>query len=288
MKTLDTLIPDIYTVLDDLNSDKGIDIPEDLMEEFLVNMREALEGWSTPHLQSKNLRMSNIGRPLRRVWYDFKTKDDSSLDEKTLHPSTFIKFLYGHMLEQVAILFIKLAGHKVTDAQKEVEVDGVKGHIDCKIDGEIVDIKTASNFSFKKFADGTLENNDTFGYMAQLAGYEEAEGTEDGGFFAMNKESGEICLYRPGNLTKPNIKTKIKEIETVLSNSYPPEICYEAVAEGKRGNLKLHPICTYCPYKRRCWSDSNNGEGLRAFKYSNGIKYFTRVVSLPKVQEISL
>ena len=53
MKTLDTLIHDIYTVLDGLNCDKGIDIPEDLMEEFLVNMREALEGWSTPHLQSK-------------------------------------------------------------------------------------------------------------------------------------------------------------------------------------------------------------------------------------------
>ena len=48
MKNLDTLIHDIYTVLDGLNSDKGVDIPEELMEEFLVNVREALEGWSTP------------------------------------------------------------------------------------------------------------------------------------------------------------------------------------------------------------------------------------------------
>ena len=75
MKNLDTLIHDIYTVLDGLNSDKGVDIPEELMEEFLVNVREALEGWSTPHLQSKTVRMSNVGRPLRRVWYDMQAGD---------------------------------------------------------------------------------------------------------------------------------------------------------------------------------------------------------------------
>ena len=156
------------------------------MEEFLVNVREALEGWSTPHLQSKTVRMSNVGRPLRRVWYYMQ---DTDLTKERMQPSTFIKFLYGHLLESVAILLIKLSGHTVTDMQKEVEVDGIKGHIDCKIDGEVVDIKTASNFSFKKFASGTLVDDDPFGYMAQLAGYEEAEGTEDGGFFAINKET---------------------------------------------------------------------------------------------------
>ena len=38
MKTLDTLIPDIYEVLDGLNSDKGIDISEELMADFLFIM----------------------------------------------------------------------------------------------------------------------------------------------------------------------------------------------------------------------------------------------------------
>jgi hypothetical protein len=100
MKNLDTLIHDIHTVLDGLNSDKGVDIPEELMEEFLVNVREALEGWSTPHLQSKTVRMSNVGRPLRRVWYDMQ---DTDLTKERTQPSTFIKFLYGHLLESVAI-----------------------------------------------------------------------------------------------------------------------------------------------------------------------------------------
>ena len=157
MKDLDNLIPDIYAVLEGLNSDVGIDIPEELTEEFLVNMREALDGWSTPHLQSKTIRMSNVGRPIRRVWYDMQ---DTPETKEKLHPSTFIKFLYGHLLEQIAILLIKLSGHTVTAMQKQVEVDGIKGHMDCKIDGEVVDIKTASNFSFKKFSQGTLVNDD--------------------------------------------------------------------------------------------------------------------------------
>ncbi len=41
-----------------------------------------------------------------------------------------------------------MAGHEVTDEQKEVELEGLKGHIDCKINGRVVDIKTASGFSF--------------------------------------------------------------------------------------------------------------------------------------------
>jgi hypothetical protein len=43
----------------------------------------------------------------------------------------------------------------------------------------------------------------------------------------------------------------------------------------------------YCNYKNDCWSDSNEGNGLRIFKYSNGLKYFTKVVSEPRVEEIT-
>ena len=36
-------------------------------------------------------------------------------------------------------------------------------HIDCKIDGEVVDIKTASNYAYKKFSEQTLRDDDPFG-----------------------------------------------------------------------------------------------------------------------------
>ena len=44
VKTLDTLIEDIYGVLDNLNTDEGIEIPEELTEEFLASMKESLSG----------------------------------------------------------------------------------------------------------------------------------------------------------------------------------------------------------------------------------------------------
>ena len=199
MKKLETVVEDIYETLSCLCDQKDLDIPEEDIEDFGERMKNVIRHWSKPHQESRGLRMSNVGRPLRRLWYDLKK--DRPLYNRA-DPHTFIKFLYGHMLEEVVLLLVKLSGHEVKDEQKEVEVDGGIGHIDCKIDGEVVDIKTASNFAFKKFKDGTLHTSDPFGYMGQLSGYEEPEGTSDGGFVALNKESGELALHRPAEMAE--------------------------------------------------------------------------------------
>jgi hypothetical protein len=183
-------------------------------------------------------------------------------------------------------MLVRASGHSVTDEQKEVTVKGVKGHIDCKIDGEVVDIKTASKFSFNKFREGRLREDDPFGYMSQLAGYEEAENSSEGGFLVINKESGELCLYRPEELDKPSINTQIQGVKKALKLSTPPPRCYESVPEGKKGNMKLHRSCTYCSYKFECYKDANNGQGLRVFQYANGPTYLTHVEVAPRVEEI--
>jgi hypothetical protein len=160
--------------------------------------------------------------------------------------------------------------------------------MDCKIDGEVIDIKTASGFGFKKFLYGTLREDDPFGYISQLAGYERAEGTNNGGFLAMNKTSGEIALYQPEDLDKPNIKSLIgKLIEILFNFNKPPEKCYQPVPAGIKGNMKLPVGCVYCPHKMKCHEDANDGEGLRMFKYAKGVTYLTKVVSAPKVEEIT-
>ena len=41
-----------------------------------------------------------------------------------------------------------------------------------------------------------------------------------------------------------------------------------------------------CNHKIVCNKDVNDGEGLRVFKYAKGLEYMTKVVSLPKVEEI--
>ena len=82
--------------------------------------------------------MSSIGKPTRQLWYD---KLIHNSEARPLAPSTRIKFLYGHILEDLLILLSRVAGHTVTEEQKEVEVEGIKGHQDCKIDGVLVDCK---------------------------------------------------------------------------------------------------------------------------------------------------
>ena len=281
-KDLDNLVDDIYESLASLSQGKELEISKDLVEDFGERMKGVLLHWTQPHKQSKGLRMSNIGRPARQLWYE----SNSESSPTGVKPHVYIKFLYGHILEEVLLLLAKMSGHEVTDEQKEVKVDDIVGHMDCKIDGEVIDIKTASNFGFKKFKEGTLHNDDPFGYMHQLAGYEESEGTSNGGVLAINKETGELALLRPGDLTKPNIRTRIERLKSDLVSDSPPERCYSPIPEGKKGNLKLPSSCVYCNFKNECWSDANNGRGLRAFKYSNGIKYFTRVTSTPNVQEL--
>ena len=185
------------------------------------------------------------------------------------------------------LFLVKLAGHKVTDEQKEVKVSGVHGHMDCKIDGEVIDIKTASSFAFRKFKNGTLAEDDPFGYLAQLSAYETAEKTKAGGFLVLNKESGEITLHRPSFIDKPHARNKIREVKKAIKLDNPPELCYNPVPEGKAGNMKLPRGCTYCRHKNECHKDANDGKGLRVFKYSKGLMYLTKVEKEPNVLEIT-
>ena len=283
-KTLDTLVQDIYDKLDTLTEGQSLGVSEETATAFGEAMKQALLGWSGEHpINKPTLRMSNIGKPNRQLWYDMKATDQKN----SFSAATQIKFLYGHILEEVVLFLARLAGHEVTDEQKEVKVQGIKGHMDCKIDGEVIDVKTASGFAFKKFKDGTLADDDPFGYMTQIAGYEAAEGREHGGFLTLNKESGELALFRPQELDKPNIEQRIKTLKKQIKQDTPPEKCYDTVPEGTSGNMKIARPCVYCRHKFVCHADANDGKGLRVFKYSKKLEYLTNVVKLPRVREVT-
>jgi hypothetical protein len=282
--SLNTIVPDIYKHLEGLSDGKPLPLTEEDIDNTLVGIKEALMSWAVPSDRNKDftVRMSNVGKPSRQLWYE---KRDPA-GRGGIDGPTQIKFLYGHLLEEIVLMLVRMSGHKVTDEQKEVEVKGIVGHMDCKINGEVVDVKTASRFAFNKFKDGRLSQDDPFGYLGQLAGYEAAEGTDNGGFLVLNKESGELCMYVPDDLDKPNIKTSISQLLPALELDSPPELCYTPIPDGKKGNMKLPKGCSWCKYKHECYKDANDGQGLRTFKYSNGLAYLTEVVVEPKVEEL--
>ena len=111
-------------------------------------------------------------------------------------------------------------------------------------------------------------------------------GTKAGGFLVVDKSSGDICFYKPEDMAKPNVKSLIKNLRTTLEQDTPPEKCYEFKTE-KNGNKTLAIGCMFCPHKWECHSDTNDGKGLRVFKYSNKNVMLADVVKQPLVEEIT-
>ena len=284
-KHISTIATDIKSLIADISNGKPANMTEENLDVFLQNIKEAMLAWNKPYNAEKyagKLRMSILGKPSRQLWYDkFSPKD-----KKEENAGLNLKFLYGHIIEHLVLYLAKLAGHKIEDQQMKVEIDGVTGHIDSKIDGEICDVKSASSFSFKKFQTGEIVSDDPFGYHAQLSGYETANGTKDGGFLVVDKSTGDICFYKPDDMAKPNVKTLIKDLKNTLEQDTPPEKCYP-YKEEKNGNKTLAIGCQFCPHKWECHADANGGKGLRVFRYSNKDTILTEVIKLPKVDEVT-
>ena len=276
------LVTDIYRVLSE-----GCEVSDAEATDFGSEVATLIKDRLTERLtgpRAFTLRMSNIGKGARQLWYDkrYGREDD-------LPPATIFKFIYGDLIESLLLFLSRMSGHSVTHRQAEVVVDGIKGHIDADIDGVTVDVKSASTHSFRKFADGSLVEDDPFGYIEQLAGYCEARQT-DGAFLAADKQNGHIAylpISKSDLKATVNVKERIKFLKSAVESDDIPERCYDDEPEGASGNRALGVNCSYCPHRGRCWSDSNNGLGLRTFLYSNGPKFLTKVAREPKVREVT-
>ena len=94
----------------------------------------------TEKRDGRKLRMSNIGRDDRYLWNVVNNPDV----QEEMTPNTYVKFMYGHLIEEMLLFLTRLSGHEVTDEQKQCEVGGITGSMDCKIDGVVTDVKSVS------------------------------------------------------------------------------------------------------------------------------------------------
>ena len=232
---------------------------------------------------ASHLRLSSIGKPDRQIWYGVQGEEGESINGQTK-----IKFLMGHVLEALLICLTKASGHKVEEAQDTVEVEGVLGHQDCVIDDVLVDIKSASSFAFKKFKEGRLSDDDPFGYIAQISAYATKNNRKEAAFFAIDKNSSELCILPVHDMEMIDAPARVRHLKNVIEGEQVPARCYSDAKDGESGNRKLAIGCVFCPYKKKCWADANGGAGLRAFKYSNGVRYLTQVAKTPQVEELEL
>jgi hypothetical protein len=286
-KDISTLVEDIYAVI------QGQGGWDEVISKSFVNDVGALMAKrlapTSPDPAKPYLRMSSIGQPCsRKLWYSINMKTEASQPA----PANLLKFLQGDLLEALLISLAKAAGHDVAGEQDVVYCHGIRGQRDCVIDGVTVDIKSASAAAMKKFSTHSLREDDPFGYIRQLTGY--VKGAKDdpivrdkthGAFLAIDKANGTLVLDMY-DLTKEidTMEDHIESVRACVSSSIPPPRSFEDIPEGKSGNYKLDTPCVFCEYKRQCWPK------LRAFKYSWGTIYLTRVEREPdkRIQEVDV
>lgn len=287
MKNVYNLVPDIYKLMETKEVSEGVDF-DACVEKFGENVKELMRNeFGGKKRDGRKLRMSNIGRDDRYLWNVYNDVEKSD----DIQGHTYVKFLYGHLIEEMLLFLTKAAGHEVTDEQKKCEVNGITGSMDCKINGIVTDVKSVSTYGFRKFKDGTLAYDDPFGYIGQIKGYAYAEGATKFGWLAMDKQNGHLTylMYDSEDTQAPvhdlisyDIKERIDHVKKLVEQPTPPGVCYEPIADGKSGNQKLAVGCSYCAYKKECWPS------VRAFAYSTGPRYLVEVHNEPKVQEITI
>ena len=283
-KDITTLVEDIYNLFDD-ETVPDIDIVTEHVNTFCLEVgKQLVSSLFEDRKKDNNLRLSAIGKPNRQLWYKVNSIEKS----EPLQPSTKIKFLYGHILEELLLFFTKVSGHTVEGTQKELDISGVKGHQDAIIDGVLVDCKSASGRGFEKFKYNKVVEDDPFGYIPQISAYAEANGLDKAAFLAIDKSTGEICLTPVHSLEMINAKDRVDYLKKMVVSPDMPDRCYSDIPDGKSGNYKLAVGCVYCDYKQSCWSDANGGKGLRVFNYSQNKRYLTQVGREPDVEEVNL
>ena len=276
MAKIDALVADMYEVLqgkrgwDDYCLGDGID-------------KIAQERFSSIPEPRKYLSVSSVGSACKRqLWY----RVNGGGIEGELGGDTLLKFFYGDVIEEIVLTLAEQAGHKVSHQQAEVDILGVKGHMDAVIDGMVVDVKSASPYSFNKFKYKKLRDDDPFGYISQLSSYVYAckddplvKDKTKGAFLVVNKVSGEILLD-VHDFTK-ELEEKEKEVQAAIdmvAGTIPKQLPTEEF--GKSGNEAVSFTCSFCPHKTLCYPD------LRVFKSSRGPVYLTKVVREPRMEEI--
>jgi hypothetical protein len=170
--------------------------------------------------------------------------------------------MIGDIVEAVFKGLLKEAGIKYEDSDSVVLELGnasISGTYDIVIDDAVDDIKSASNWSYtNKFESfNTLKESDAFGYIAQLAGYAKASGKRAGGWWVVNKATGNFKYVPADGIDVDTEVNKIEETcKTVEENVF--KRCFEAEPEMFRGkptgNKVLNTHCGFCSYRYDCWS----------------------------------
>ena len=269
LKTSMLLLLSIQEFLDKAGQGE-VELPDHLITEFKESCELAIKKQFSKREDSK-LRMSGIGRPVCQQILSLQNcPKESSYND-------IMRFLFGDLIEAVAVLVIKAAGINIVAEQKPSRIvldkEDIKGTLDVIIEEDGVqkvwDIKSASPFSFDyKFRKGydKIKDDDPFGYIVQGHLYGESNKMPFGGWIVINKSTGEWAIVdAPSDLEER--KRVLKEANNIVKTVKKADFkkvklkddweTYKQDGEIVRTKNRLMPkLCSFCEYKRHCWKDA--------------------------------
>ena len=252
-----------------------VDLPPEAVLDFANSCEEAVSRQLNKERHYK-IRMSGLGRPVCQQLLEKKGI------QQEIQYNMLFRFLFGDIVEAIAVLVLEQAGVDIIDKQKAVSlnIDGtdVSGTLDLIIRDEfgqdkVWDIKSASEWAYKFKYTGyggyeKIKEDDPFGYIMQGHLYGEATGLPFGGWIVINKSSGEVAVVEApdwqANDRKEYMADAKERIKVLTDESLEFKVPFKDVfevykqdgQEVRTGNKLLPRPCNMCGYKTHCWKDA--------------------------------
>jgi hypothetical protein len=267
-------------------SDETIDV-------VLEDMRAALrKQFVEKHDNKFKVRPSNIGRPLCQLQMEKAGAPSIDPDYNFL-----MRMVLGDIVEAVLKGVIREAGVPNYESSGRVTADvageQINGEYDLKIDGKVYDVKSCSDWAFKKKFEswGALKEDDAFGYVDQLHVYAKGHDNLPGGIWAVNIATGQINLIEAldTDVTQERRLQDLKNKIDKLKSDAPFERCFEDVEEtfnkALTGNRKLGVTCSWCKYRFECWPTLQERESVFSKAKSKPMVSYTELNNIPEQEK---
>ncbi|MGH2412823.1 MAG: hypothetical protein ACRDEA_03825 [Microcystaceae cyanobacterium] len=161
------------------------------VKRFTEDFSNSVQGSVNTRFGRGHVSLSILNKPL--ILLAMKKLDIPDI-EYNKRVSSFMTFTFGHIFESWILELMQAYGCEVTDCQKTVKIKGIVGHIDCMVNGQIVEIKTMSKDYFYGF---TKSPNNARGYITQLASYWHATGEPEATWLCFDKANNKLKLIQP-------------------------------------------------------------------------------------------
>ena len=252
-----------------------VSIPPEAVLDFADSCRDSVTTQLNKQRQYK-IRMSGLGRPLCQQLLEKKGV------EQEVQYNMLFRFLFGDLVEAIAVLVLEQAGVDIIEKQKAVNLNiggtNVSGTLDLIIRDEfgqdkVWDVKSASEWAYKFKYTGyggyeKIKEDDPFGYIMQGHLYGEATGLPFGGWIVINKSSGEVTVVEAPDWQADDRKEYMADakerIKVLTDESLEFKVPFKDIfevykqdgQEVRTGNKLLPRPCNMCGYKAHCWKDA--------------------------------